>query len=83
MVTIRFSTKDDIEALMKSRFEMLRVVNDLSDEYRFSDELIKERTESGRPLYESLGFTDSEECMVLTRKQQGYQIVLCKSGGSE
>ena len=151
MVTIRFSTIDDIEALMSSRIEMLKVVNDLPDEYKFSDEMIKESrdyfingdhltvlaidddmvvgcasmsfirvmptfshpsgirahlmnvytrkeyrrqgiarrmvelliketwekgateisldaTESGRPLYESLGFTDSEECMVLTRK---------------
>ena len=154
MVTIRLSTIDDIEALMSSRLEMLRVVNDLPDEYKFSDEMIKESrdyfqsgdhltvlaidedmvvgcasmsfirvmptfshpsgmrahlmnvytrqeyrrqgiarrmvemliretwkkgateisldaTESGRPLYESLGFTDSEECMVLTRKKSG------------
>ena len=42
MVTIKFSTKDDIEALMSSRIEMLRVVNDLPDEYKFSDEMIKE-----------------------------------------
>lgn len=151
MLTIRISTKDDIEALMSSRFEMLRVVNDLPNDYQFSDEMITESrdyfqsgdhltalaidddmvvgcasmsyirvmptfshpsgkrahlmnvytkkeyrrqgiarrmvellikvtwekgateisldaTESGRPLYESLGFTDSEECMVLTRK---------------
>ena len=151
MVTIRFSTRDDIEALMRSRFEMLKVVNDLPDEYSFSEEIVKasrdyfmngdqitvlavdddtvigcasmsyirlmptfshpsgirahrmnvytrkdyrrqgiarrmvelliretwekgateislDATESGRPLYESLGFTDSEEYMVLTRK---------------
>ena len=151
MITIRFSTKEDIDALMTSRFEMLRVVNDLPDEYKFSDEIVNESrdyfingdhitvlaieddevvgcasmsfirvmptfshpsgirahlmnvytrkkfrrqgiarkmvemliketwekgateisldtTESGRPLYESLGFAFSEECMVLTKK---------------
>ena len=152
MVTISFSTKDDIDALMSSRLEMLKVVNDLPDEYSFSDEIIKESrdyfmngdhltvlamdndmvvgcasmsfirmmptfshpsgirahlmnvytrknyrrqgiarrmvelliretwkkgateisldaTELGRPLYESLGFTDSDEYMVLTENQ--------------
>ena len=148
-VKIRIATKDDIELLMSSRFEMLRVVNNLSDDYEYSDEMINESrdyflngdhitvlamdgdmvigcasmsfvrimptfdhptgkrahlmnvytkseyrrqgiarkmvellieearkkgateisldsTESGRPLYKSLGFTDSTECMVLT-----------------
>ena len=42
MVTISCSTKDDIDALMSRRLEMLKVVNDLPDEYSFSDEIIKE-----------------------------------------
>jgi GNAT superfamily N-acetyltransferase len=151
VITCRIATTDDIELLMSSRLEMLRVVNDLSDDYVYSDEIVNESrdyflngdhatvlaldgdevigcasmsfirimptfshptgrrahlmnvytrneyrrqgiarrmvemlieetwargateisldaTVMGRPLYESLGFTDSTECMVLTRK---------------
>ena len=151
MIDIRIATKNDIEDLMSSRLEMLRVVNDLSDDYGYSEEIITESreyflhgdhitvlafdddnvvgcasmsymrimptfshptgkrahlmnvytrreyrrrgiarkmvelliretwkkgvteisldaTESGRPLYESMGFTDSSECMTLVRK---------------
>ena len=153
MYDIRIATKEDIDNLMSSRLEMLRVVNDLSDDYDFSEEMINESrdyflngdhltilamdgndvigcasisfirimptfdhitgkrahlmnvytrneyrrqgiarrmvqqlieeswkagateisldsTELGRPLYESLGFNASAECMVLTRKKE-------------
>ena len=152
MYDIRIATKEDIDILMSSRLEMLRVVNDLSDDYDFSEEMINESrdyflngdhltilamdgndvigcssisfirmmptfdhitgkrahlmnvytkreyrhqgiarrmvqllieeswkagateisldaTELGRPLYESLGFIDSAECMVLAREK--------------
>ena len=145
----RIATKQDMDLLMSSRLEMLRVVNDLSDDYIYSEELVRESrayfengdqttvlaidgdevigcaticylymmptfshptgrrahlmnvytrstyrrqgiakkmmeillaeawdrgvteitldaTKSGRPLYESFGFQDSGECMVLT-----------------
>jgi ribosomal protein S18 acetylase RimI-like enzyme len=151
MISIRIAKKDDIEEMMSSRLEMLKVVNNLSDDYEYSDEIINESreyflngdhitvlafdgeevvgcasmsymrimptfshptgkrahlmnvytrneyrrqgiarrmvellieetckkgvteisldaTESGRPLYVSMGFTDSTECMVLTRE---------------
>ena len=151
MVDIRIASKEDIEILMSSRLEMLKVVNHLPDDYVFSDGIINESREYflngdhitviatdkntvigcasmsytrimptfshptgkrahlmnvytrseyrrqgiagkmvellieetwekgvteisldttalGKPLYESLGFTDSTECMVLTSK---------------
>lgn len=37
----RITTKDDIDILMTARLEMLRKVNDLSDDYQFSNELIE------------------------------------------
>ena len=37
---IRFADKNDIDELMRIRVEMLRVVNNKSDDYEFSDELL-------------------------------------------
>ena len=151
MINIRLAKTNDIEAMMSSRLEMLKVVNDLPADYVYSEEMVRESrdyflhgdhmtvlamdgdavigcasmsfirimptfahptgkrahlmnvytrseyrrrgiarkmvellideawkagateisldaTASGRPLYESMGFTDSTECMVLTRK---------------
>ena len=151
MVELKIATKDDIEDMMSIRLEMLKVVNNLPEDYEYSDELKKESrdyflngdhitvlaldgnmvvgcvsmcflkimptfshptgkrahlmnvytkneyrrqgiarkmvelvikkawekgateisldaTALGRPLYESIGFTDSTECMVLTKK---------------
>ena len=150
MIEYKISTNENIELLMSSRLEMLRIVNNLSDDYVFPDLIVNESrdyflsgdqttvlaldgdnvagcasmsymrimptfshptgkrahlmnvytrneyrrqgiarkmvqmliddawnrgateisldaTTMGRPLYESLGFTDSKECMVLTR----------------
>ena len=151
MVDIRIATKDDIDSLMSIRLEMLKVVNNLLEDYVYSDELKNESrdyflngdqmtvlasdggevigcasmsfirimptfnhptgkrahlmnvyireeyrrqgiaqkmvelliektwekgateisldaTTLGRPLYKRIGFTDSEECMVLTKQ---------------
>ena len=151
MVEYKIATNDDIELLMSSRLEMLKVVNNLPADYEYTDEIINESrdyflngdqvtvlaldgdvvagcasmsfmrimptfshptgkrahlmnvytrseyrrqgiarkmvnmlidetwkrgateisldaTKMGRPLYESLGFTNSTECMVLTRQ---------------
>ena len=45
MIEYRIATNDDIELLMSSRLEMLRVVNGLSDDYVFSDEIVRESRE--------------------------------------
>ena len=42
MISIKIATKDDIEYLMSSRLEMLKVVNSLSEDYVYSEEMIKE-----------------------------------------
>jgi hypothetical protein len=41
-----------------------------NDDYSFNElQVVKlAATALGRPLYESIGFTDSTECMVLTKK---------------
>lgn len=40
MIQYITATEDDIELLMQSRFEMLKVVNDLPDDYVFDEEMI-------------------------------------------
>jgi ribosomal protein S18 acetylase RimI-like enzyme len=42
MIEYRIATNDDIELLMSSRLEMLRVVNGLSEDYVYSDEIVRE-----------------------------------------
>lgn len=45
MIEFKITTSDDIEILMASRLVMLREVNKLSDDYRFSEELIRSSRE--------------------------------------
>ena len=40
MTEYRKATKEDIELLMSSRLEMLRTVNDLPDDYEYSEEIV-------------------------------------------
>lgn len=42
MVEIRIAAKDDIELLMSSRLEMLKVVNNLPSDYEYTEEIIRE-----------------------------------------
>ena len=58
---------------------MLLVVNDLLNcqidaaWQRGATEISLDATQSGRPFYESLGFTASDECMILTRSSNQEQ----------
>ena len=47
-VTYKIATSDDMDLLMSSRIEMLKVVNDLDYKYEYSDEII----ESSRKYFE-------------------------------
>ena len=42
MIEIKIATKEDIDYLMSIRLEMLKIVNNLSEDYEFSDKLINE-----------------------------------------
>ncbi len=44
-VDFKVATKDDMELLMSSRLEMLKVVNDLEYSYQFSDDLVRNSRE--------------------------------------
>ena len=41
MMEYRFATVSDIDALVQSRLEMLRVVNDLGDDYVFGEDFVQ------------------------------------------
>lgn len=45
MIKYIIASKDNIDVLIQSRLEMLRVVNELSSDYMFSDEFIAESRE--------------------------------------
>lgn len=45
MIEYRIAAKEDMELLINSRLEMLRVVNDLPDDYEFAAELVRESRE--------------------------------------
>ena len=42
MIEYKIATKDDIELLMSSRLEMLKVVNNLPADYEYSEEIVRE-----------------------------------------
>ena len=41
MIEYKIAGSEDIELLMSSRLEMLRIVNDLDDDYQYDEELIR------------------------------------------
>ena len=45
MIEYRIATDKDIELMMQSRLEMLRVVNNLSDDYEYSEDIVNNSRE--------------------------------------
>jgi len=45
MIEYRFATASDIDALVQSRLEMLRVVNNLGDDYVFGEDFVQSSRE--------------------------------------
>ena len=45
MAEYRIAAKEDMELLLGSRLEMLRVVNDLPDDYEFAPDMVRESRE--------------------------------------
>ena len=45
MIEYRIATDKDIELMMRSRLEMLRVVNNLSDDYEYSEDIVNNSRE--------------------------------------
>ena len=68
-MTIRIAEKSDIETLMKIRLEMLRVVNNLPDDYEYSDEFVRCHREY---------FENGDQTTVLAENENG-EAVGCAS----
>ena len=68
MIEYRIAAKEDIDLLMSSRLEMLRIVNDLPDSYEYSDEIISESRDY---------FLNGDQTTVLAL--DGGQVVGCAS----
>ena len=65
-VEYRIATRDDMDLLMSSRLEMLKVVNDLDFEYEYSEEII----ENSRKYFE-----DGDQTTVLA--MDGERVIGC------
>ena len=68
MIEYRIAAKEDIDLLMSSRLEMLRIVNDLPDSYEYTDEIISESRDY---------FLNGDQTTVLAL--DGGQVVGCAS----
>ena len=67
-VKYKIATQDDMDQMMSSRLEMLKVVNDLDYTYEYSDEMI----ENSRKYFE-----DGDQTTVLAL--DGYRVIGCAS----
>lgn len=68
MIRYITATNDDIELLMSSRLEMLKVVNNLSDDYQFSEELV---------TYSKEYFEKGDQTTVLALNEANGNVIGC------
>ncbi len=68
MIEYRVAGKNDIELMMSSRLEMLREVNNLADDYAYSDEFVE---------YSREYFLDGDQTTVLVL--DGEEVIGCAS----
>ena len=68
MIRYITATNDDIELLMSSRLEMLKVVNNLSDDYQFSEELV---------TYSKEYFEKGDQTTILAMDEESGSVIGC------
>lgn len=68
MIQYITATNDDMELLMSSRLEMLKVVNNLSDDYQFSEELV---------TYSKEYFERGDQTTILAMDEESGSVIGC------
>lgn len=68
MIRYITATNDDIELLMSSRFEMLKIVNNLPDDYTFSEELV---------TYSKEYFEKGDQTTILAMDEESGSVIGC------
>ena len=68
MIQYITATNDDLELLMSSRLEMLKVVNNLPDDYQFSEELV---------TYSKEYFERDDQTTILAMDEENGSVIGC------
>ncbi len=68
MIRYITATNDNMELLMSSRFEMLKIVNNLPDDYTFSEELV---------TYSKEYFEKGDQTTILAMDEESGSVIGC------